>query len=387
MTARRAFLVVAACAAIHGGGASAAEFADMVRDLNVMQNRMVMGDSNAQATVARQFDLVEQTLGAIDPEVWREEKNVRAAAIYLLCGGAPTQLRDFYDAGFVSKELAPLLDASLSYAEGQGGAVTQALMNLDAHLYSPMLGGHLALVQGGSIVGVDQAKAVALFDLARLLMPASLVEEAAIRREVAVLDPLREIDKLALLANRYVSKYLASPYAQDFWGRLHEIILDTSRDGDDAFFAKFATTIGKADAARRLDIYLTLTRRDLLRGRIGPATQKLEKADNAADTPAARRRIAAYRTVLRALSAGESTGVAAVNELDFGGLPREDMEALKIARAVMGRLEAPVENAKLENQSKANEATAAAGDEPAIVTRARDALSRSDELLKGAAKP
>lgn len=364
-----------------GSDVTAAEFTDMVRDLNTMQNRMVMGDERARTNVARQFDLIEQLIETLEPDTWKEERNVRAAAIYLLCGGAPTRLREIFDADFVPDELGPLLEASLRYAEGQDQAATK-LMDFDARRFPPMLGGHLALVQGGSVVGADNARAVTLLDLARLLMPASLVEEAALRREIRAVDPSRESDKLSALANRYVAKYAASPYAENFWAEIRAIVLDPSANANPARLSKFENTIDRASAAERLDIYLTLSRRALLEGRMNEANARLDRAERAAETPAARARVAAYRSAMKALSADDAASSSILRTVDAGALTGDDLEMLKIARAVLSRLEMAATAVSTTAEAAPEKGAPSAASDPAILVSARAALERSDELLQ-----
>lgn len=384
MISRRAVLVLLAISfALCDAAARATEFPDMVRDLNSLQNRMVLGDAKAQPLVARQFDLVEQVIASSDPEIWSDEKNIRAAAIYLLCGGAPAKLREFYEAGFVPAELAPLLDASLNYAEGQADIATKLLLGLDAKRYPPVLGGHLALVQGGSIATVDKTRAAALFDLARLMMPASLVEEAALRREIAVLDPLQDSDKLGLIANRYVSKYLDSPYAQNFWTQLRAIVLDASKKSDPALLAIFESALEKASAKDRSDVYLELARRDLLEGRLKAASDRLDKAARGTTAPEMEKRIAAYRAAVQTLSEDGGSGRAALSEFDASALKSEDVEALKIVRAVLARLNAS-DGATVSTREA--DSTVSANEEPAILLSAREALARSEALLQRASR-
>jgi len=368
-------------ALISGLNAHAAEFTEMVRDLNSLQNRMVTGDEKARATVARQFDLIEQTIMTLEPQTWAEEKNVRAAAIYLLCGGAPASLREIHDAGFAPDELSSLLEAALRYAEGVDDAAA-TLMDFDARRFPPMLGGHLALVQGGSVLGVDNARAISLLDLARLLMPASLVEEAALRREIKAVDPQREGDKLSMLATRYVDKYLASPYSQNFWTEMRMIVSSSVMKEQPGLLAKFEPAIDKASPHERTDMYLMFSRRALLDGHLDEATAKLDKAERSAENPDMRKRIAAYRAVIKSLSSVETTSATDLREIDTGGLAREDLEMLRIVSSVLARLERPAEIKRTPYGAKTPEADVPSTDEPAIIASARAALLKSDELLK-----
>ena len=81
-------------------------------------------------------------------------------------------MREIHDAGFIVGDEAPLLEAALLNAEGDEGAA-ERLAAFDPQRYPPLVGGHLALVQGGALVGKDNLQAIAKLDLARLLMPTS----------------------------------------------------------------------------------------------------------------------------------------------------------------------------------------------------------------------
>lgn len=111
------------------GVAQAADFAEMVRDLNVMQNRMVTGDMKAREQAARQFDLIEKSITSLEPDAWADERNQRAAIVYLLAGGAPVGLRAIHDAEFDAGKLGPLIGASVEYAEERGVAFRRRSWN------------------------------------------------------------------------------------------------------------------------------------------------------------------------------------------------------------------------------------------------------------------
>ena len=58
--------------------------------------------------------------------------------------------------------------------------------------------------------------AVELLDWARLLSPGGLVEEAALRREIALLAGAKDVARVAMLTRQYVTRFAASLYAADF---------------------------------------------------------------------------------------------------------------------------------------------------------------------------
>jgi chemotaxis protein MotC len=347
--------------AAHGG-----EFAELVRELNVMQNRMVVGDATARDQAARHFDMIEKAIGALEPEGWADEKNQRAALIYLLCGGAPAGLREIHEAQFDAGKLEGLLGAGIEYAEGAGDS--KALQDFDARHLPPMLGGHLALVQGSALMGADNARAIMLFDLARLLMPGSLVEEAALRREIAVLDPARDVGKLVLLSTRYASKYLASPYAQNFWDVLRRATI-----ADPQFLGRaprFEPIFAKGPAGERAAYYLAIARMALLAGDFEEARRTIDLAGRSATHPITVKRIDAYHRILASLT--QETGAPPLTQKEIDALDKKDSALVAIAASVS------------EGLSARPGPSPAADDDYAIADLARREIAKSDELLRKA---
>ncbi|MGJ0509983.1 MAG: hypothetical protein ACR652_23215 [Methylocystis sp.] len=243
-------------------------------------------------------------------------------------------------------------------------------MNFDARHLPPMLGGHLALVQGSAVIGENPARAIALFDLARLLMPGSLVEEAALRREIAILDPVRDVSKLALLSARYVSKYAASPYARNFWDVLRRATI-----GDPDFLPRaprFEPIFAKGPAAERVGFGLAVARMAILAGKFDEAQRLVDNASKTATHPLTLKRITAYRNIIAALiqeKSQQNPSPPDVSELD-----KQDHALVEIASSVKSGLE----------KREAGTADTQQDGDYQIAASVRQALAKSDELLKRA---
>jgi chemotaxis protein MotC len=291
---------------IFSAASSAAEFVDMVRDLTALQNRMVTGDEKARELVAQQFDAIETKIPELGPDEWGLTKNTRGAIVYLLGGGAPSAIRELYDAGFFSQEDASLVETSLLYAEGRPEAKAK-LKSFDPRAYPAVLGGHLALVQGGALIDEKNPAASDALDLARLLMPTSLVEEAALRREMRVLDPAKSAAKLDALAQIYVRKYLESPYARNFWAEIRALIFRTPRDANLEMAERFSAILDGAPAAEQFDLKAAIFRSALLKGNTGEATLWLDKAAAVAAPGPNQERVIFYRSLMAELGVAAET--------------------------------------------------------------------------------
>jgi chemotaxis protein MotC len=351
--------------------AMAADLATMIRDLNVMQNRMATGDAAARDQVAKQFDRIESSIDPTDAKAWSDERNTRAAITYLLSGGDSIKLRDVRDAKLAPESLRDLLSASLRYTDGDA----TELAPYDARQFPPLLGGHLALVQGGALIGKDNRRAAALLDLARLLMPASLIEEAAIRREIGIMNPTKDAEKLLLLTMRYLNKYLASPFARNFWDEFRLVAF--SEANVSTATPRLDVILDRGAPEMRFEVYLTLARRAFLSGHLEWGADRLRKAEAAALDPIAKSRISAYKTVAAALMCDRDA--AAIERLNFANLKPEDVEVMKLTAGVVTKLDAV--NAPTESAHDASLEV-----EGAIPVTVKKALAESDALMERAAR-
>ncbi len=117
-----------------------------------------------------------------------------------------------------------------------------------------------------------------LLQVASLLMPGTLVEEAALRREVFVAGMTGNVDRFRVLSIRYLRRFRTSVYAGDFRRRF-ALSLDTlgfvkSEDK----FALLDDVLHEFDADSRRGLYLRLARSALLAGHLNVARKATGEA-------------------------------------------------------------------------------------------------------------
>ena len=78
------------------------------------------------------------------------------------------------------------------------------------------LGAEIALVQSALLAKDDLKASIERLDEVRLMMPGTLVEEAALRREIFVAGQLDDFDKFETLAMQYFRRFRHSIYAGNF---------------------------------------------------------------------------------------------------------------------------------------------------------------------------
>jgi chemotaxis protein MotC len=361
-------IVLTICLLYLGATARAEDIAVLVRGLTTLQNRMAVGDVQARDAAARQFDVIEKSIENSNSDTWLDDKNIRAVIIYFLCGGATPNSKKGLGFNSSDPKLQALLQASLLYADGKDGGIPSELMQLDSRNFPQIIAGHLALVQAGALIGKDNARSIDLLDRARLLMPGSLVEEAAIRREIAILDPLSQSDKLALLSSRYVSLYSKSPFVKNFWGELQRALIEARVSRVE--ISKFVKIFDKASPELRATVNLDIAREDLTAGKFETANEAIERAAVGVDSET-QSRVDLYRLVLAVLK--ENQSVEALQKINLAVLKKNDAGLVRMASSVVSALSA---------RNGGNDGSV---DESYEISAAlRRAIKDSDDLLKRA---
>jgi chemotaxis protein MotC len=305
--------------------------------------------------------------------VWSNPQNGQAAVIYLLSGGAPQIIRKLpRDKLNVDGRL---FDGALAYVEGRQDEARELLKDVKPRTVPSGLGGQLALVQGALFARAEASLAIERLDDARLLLPGTLVEEAALRREILLVGQAEDFDKFEFLTLAYIRHYHNSVYAGDFWQRFANGLTQSSLALDERRFARIATLLEQIDRASRLKLYLVIARTAMVRGGLAVTRLAGERALTlSADASADRERAHLFRGVSRALTDEYDGGLAELKALDRSKLPERDIPLLN----------ATVQLALDVRKPFAGESAAAADKPP--VTPARIDLASSTATLMRAQK-
>lgn len=271
-------LILSLAAAGHVQAAGETQPFEMVRSLQGLQEQIAQGNShavNAQRALLAEMDTVFLDLPA---DTWQEPRNARAAVVHLLSGGHPRVMRHLLELDPAPMVDRRLMEASLAYIEGREEDMQALLEEIDPLELPASLGGHVALVKAAPFIRSDPAKAMELLQVASLLMPGTLVEEAALRREVFVAGMMADVERFRVLSIRYLRRFRSSVYAGDFRRRF-ALALDTlgfvkSEDK----FALLDPVLHEFDADSRRGLYLRLARSALLAGHLNVARQATGEA-------------------------------------------------------------------------------------------------------------
>jgi chemotaxis protein MotC len=308
----------------------------LVNNLQNAQGEIAQGNLAAYAAQPKMLRDISEALAAAKPEVWQNPRNARAAVVYVLSGGQPRIITRILDSGSFPKGDENLMRGALAYVLGHQAEAQKLLADIDPKSLDLSLGGQVAFVQSILLTTTDTKKAVALLDLARLLMPGGLVEEAALRREVFVAgDIARDADRFMALAGQYLNRFPKSPFADNFVKSFVATAIRLRLDEEVANFPKLEAMTESLRRDDRRALFLTIARAALVDGNIAmtdvAASAALTLAD--ADSPdEARGKL--YQAAVRTLTDQYDSGVAQLQAIDSKKLPKNDAALLAAARTV-----------------------------------------------------
>lgn len=251
---------------------------EMVRTLQSLQSQVAQGNSHALAAQRALLLRMDDAFVLTPIEDWQDPRNARAAVIHLLSGGHPKVLR-----ALMSFDPPPAIDprlmqGALAYVEGREDDVVMYLRDIDPRDLAPNLGGHVALVKAAVLLREDPKSALDLLAVARLLMPGTLIEEAALRREVFVAGTLGDVEQFQTLSVRYLRRFRGSIYAGDFRRRF-TLAIDALGFGENPEkFTLLESLLSEFDNDTQRSLFLRLARTALLSGNLDIVEKATSKA-------------------------------------------------------------------------------------------------------------
>ncbi|PDT89740.1 chemotaxis protein [Bradyrhizobium sp. Y36] len=297
---------------------------ELVRALQAVQDGIANGDTAAHGSHIALIRQIGEKFLAADPAVWNNPQNSQAVVIYLLSGGAPQIVRKLpRDKMNVDERL---FNGALAYVEGRQEEAREQLKDVKPRTLSSGLGGQVALVQGALFARTEASLAIERLDDARLLLPGTLVEEAALRREILLVGQAEDFEKFEFLTLAYLRHYRNSIYAGDFWQRFSTGLTQSSLALDERRFARIAALLEQIDRASRLKLYLVIARAAMVRGQLAVTRLAGERALTlSADASADRERAHFFRGAARALADEYDGGLAELKAVDRSKLPERDV--------------------------------------------------------------
>jgi len=352
----------------------------MVRSLQMVQDRIADGDHAALPMQAKLIEMTDARFRTADAEDFEDPRNFRALLVYGMSGGNPATVAVAASRAETDPQGLAIAKGIVAYLNGQPAAAIEVLKPIDPMSVPPDLGAFLALVKGSLLATDEPAQALALLDEARLLSPGTLVEEAALRRSVGLAETQGDAARFALASTQYVERYLYSPYASQFADAFVSgvIALHMSISQD-----KLVDITSMMDPEREKVIYLRIARRAAIDGLTelsAFASARAEQGRNGGgnqNDPRAQ----LYSSLSTVTSATVGDVRSKLGNIDRGKLSQGDRALLDAAQAIAGEVVAPVRPAAT---GKTPPEPSARDDKPAAETVAAQADADGLPPVEGA---
>jgi chemotaxis protein MotC len=349
----------------------------MVRSLQMLQDQIARGDLDAHNSQPALLKRLGESFLKADAAIWKEPRNSRAAVTFLLSGGSPQVIATLRSRNVLNIDEA-IVDGALAYVEGRTDEAKTKLASIKPRSLPAALGAEIALVQSALVAQDDLKAAIALLDEVRLMMPGTLVEEAALRREIFIVGQDDDFDKFEALAIRYFRRYRHSIYAGNFRQRFALSVARFSFVQRPDRFPRLVAVLDHLDRASQRALYLLIARTALVRGKTEMTVLAADRVFALSDDDSAERvRARLYRAAARVATSAHNAAIAELEQVDRTKLSERDVELKAAALAIGLNVRKALPEAKARSDGSG---------EPKTVMRPRIDFSRSVAAVDRAQK-
>jgi chemotaxis protein MotC len=363
---------------------------ELVRTLQSLQDQMAAGSTDALAAQRVLRAEIDRQFAAADPKVWQDHRNAEAAVTYVLSGGTPAVL-----ARLAQLDPKPAIDPRLvagvlAYVDGDQETAGRALSGIALSDLPPSMSGQVALAQSALAVRADPQQAMHLLSMARLMAPGTLVEEAALRRQIYVADQLKATGAVESLARQYLDRFRHSVYAGNFRARFAAAISHMDFVDKEAEFPRLDDMLAMVEPDSRCQLYLTVALASVVKGRVIAgklaAARALSLADP--DSASAARAHLYHAASLVADAPSLDAALSDFSAIDAHLLTASDLSLYRVVGLTLRGVRAGTEIASLPLQQVASldKGDMEAGKPTPIMDRAQEALKAADAMLKANAQ-
>jgi len=277
----------------------------LVRSLQTIQDKVIGGDIESLEVQRYLLNEIDRRLRTIDMAVFDDPRNVDAALIFAMSGGNPATLDILAERDVEGNFDNRVTSILRRYLSGRGATATKQLKEVVPEYRNTRIGPYLELIGANALMEDQTDTALKFFDWARVEAPGTIVEEAALRRALAITSQKGDAKRALPYARRYARRFMNSPYASQF----ADIFVSLAMDHREALPPpEIKAVLSLIERKRQREIYLRLGRRAAING----AKELAEFAAREA----------------RRLSASEDSGQLALAELYSGlvNVPTDGIE-------------------------------------------------------------
>jgi len=373
-------LSLATAAAAQSAPQTISELADGLQRIQV---RMAQGDKTAYPEQQKQLKAMGAAIAGAAPKTWTNAREADALAIYILSGGAPAELAALLSGDAIAESRRALARGAAAYIAGHSAEAAELLGKIDPTAFPPRDAGQVAFARSVIATKRDPKAAVAFLDWARLIAAGTLVEEAALRREIALLAESQDTPRAAMLIRQYAARFATSLYAADFFRDLARLAAEFSLADEPTDSERLAKALSPLNAETKRVFWLALAKTLTINGRPGPAVAAAKEALRYVRVDSEEGwRVRLYLGAGRLLSGEYAAAVADLQAFPPAKLDRSDAALLAYIRGVAAQLRAAPGPAAIAAQGDAAGGAKEAG---SAIGLAEEALKRTADLMEARA--
>jgi chemotaxis protein MotC len=331
----------------------------IVRSLERVQDRLAGGDHASQPMQRRLLEMIDARFATREGSRFENELNRRALLVYAMSGGNPVTVEAALARLGKDDPNRKLGESILFYVNGKPKQAIDAFAAVDPMAYSADIAMYLALVKGSILTETEPAQALALLDRARLLAPGTLVEEAALRRSVAVAAKLGDAERFLRLSEQYVRAYLRSPYASQFADAFVAGVVALNATIDRQAMVEI---VAMMEPEQEKVIYLRIARRAAIDGYVDLAAFAATRADGLEGDP----RAELYSSLSSVTSGTVEDVLTKLSTIDRSRLSANDQQLLDAASTIVTEITVPPAGLESPETRPAPPEVRIVGPEPAV---------------------
>ncbi len=321
------------------GGPAAAENGlapfRLMRSLQLVQDRIAAGDRDAIPLQDDMMPLIEERFRAIGSAVAQDPRDLDALMMYALSGGDARLVKASIPYLKSHEREARLATAVALQRSGQTELAARIVNEMRPRDFSEPVGAYLAIFKSGLVAPGEEPRAIAELDMARIAAPGTLVEEAALRRQLSLYAARDDLAGVMQTARRYFDRFAMSPFAGQLVDAFSEAIVRFARDDDHDLVE---TLVDRLPPQHALAVFYRLARGAAVQGRSGFLAWASEiygerLGDDA--SPREQANLAFFRELARLPAMDRDVALERFRRIDGGALGADEKRLLAATRAVL----------------------------------------------------
>jgi len=240
----------------------------LVRRLQQAQDLIAAGIPGAMENYrAMLLDSSQKMLG-YQNHIWSFERNLDAAAIYVLIGGNPEVGKLALQKSYLGNASKSPLQAALAYNGDNFPEAYRMLNAIDPQVLPPSLAGQFALTRAMVTSSRDIALTAKYLKIARKLSPGTLIEEASLRRQLRISGRSKNFKEFKYLSSTYLRRYPNSHFINDFLKAYAYGLVQMPLDVELSALSELQNLLKILDKRQRLFVLAFVARNGTILGKI-----------------------------------------------------------------------------------------------------------------------